>query len=41
MMNEAKTFLKSKFEMKDMSNSTHVLSIRISKDINLGLLYLD
>lgn len=40
-MTKTKTFLGSKFEMKDMSKANHVLGIRISKDINLGLLYLD
>jgi len=40
-MIETKTFLGSKFKMKDMSKAVNGLGIRISKDINLGLLYLD
>lgn len=40
-MNKAKAFLGSKFEMKDMDETSCVFSVRISSDRNSSLLYLD
>ena len=41
MMNETKFCLGSKFEMKDMGPANYVLGIRISRDRDLKLIYLD
>ena len=41
MMIKTKSFQVSRFEMKDMSPSTCVLGIKIIRDINTKLLYLD
>lgn len=41
MMNKNKTFLGSKFEIKDISEASYVLVIGISRDRNLRLSYLD
>ena len=41
MMIKTKSFQVSRFEMKDMSPSTYVLGIKIIRDINTKLLYLD
>jgi hypothetical protein len=41
MINKTKTFLASKFEMKDMGVTTYVLEIKISRDKILKLLYLN
>jgi hypothetical protein len=41
MINNTKLFLSSKFEMKDMGATTYVLEIKITRNRNLKLLYLD
>jgi hypothetical protein len=41
MINNTKLFLSSKFEMKDMGAATYVLGIKITRNRNLKLLYLD
>ena len=41
MMIKTKSFLASRFEMKDMGLATYVLGIKIIRDINTKLLYLD
>ena len=41
MMKETKFCLGSKFEMKDMGLANYVLEIRISKDRDSKLIYLD
>jgi hypothetical protein len=41
MINNTKLFLSSKFEMKDMGATTYVLGIKITRNRNLKLLYLD
>uniref|UniRef100_A0A2N9G0N8 CCHC-type domain-containing protein n=1 Tax=Fagus sylvatica TaxID=28930 RepID=A0A2N9G0N8_FAGSY len=41
MMKETKFYLGSKFEMKDMGPTNYVLGIRISKDRDSKLIYLD
>ena len=41
MMLKTKSFLSSRFEMKDMGPTTYVLGIKITKDRNAKLLYLD
>lgn len=41
MIIKTKTFLTSRFEMKDMGLANYVLGIRISRDRNSKLLYLD
>jgi hypothetical protein len=41
MMNKNKTFLGSKFEIKDIGEASYVHGIGISKDRNLRLSYLD
>jgi hypothetical protein len=41
MINNKKLFLSSKFEMKDMGAVTYVLGIKITRNKNLKLLYLD
>ena len=40
-MIKTKSFLVSRFEMKDMGLATYVLGIKIIRDINTKLLYLD
>jgi hypothetical protein len=41
MMKETKFYLGSKFEMKDMGSANYVLGIRISRDRDSKLIYLD
>ena len=41
MIIKTKNFLASRFEMKDMGLATYVLGIRISRDRNSKLLFLD
>ena len=41
MMKETKFYLGSKFEMKDMGPANYVLGIRISRDRDSKLIYLD
>jgi hypothetical protein len=41
MIQRTKNFLGSKFEMKNMSDATYDLRIKISRDRTLKLLYLD
>ena len=41
MMKETKFCLESKFEMKDMGPANYVLGIRISRDRDSKLIYLD
>jgi hypothetical protein len=41
MIKNTKLFLSSKFEIKDMGAATYVLGIKITKNRNLKLLYLD
>ena len=41
MMSKTKSFLSSRFEMKDMGPTTYVLGIKITRDKNTKLLYLD
>jgi len=41
MISKTKVFLASKFEMKDMGTANYVLGIRISRERNSKLLYLD
>jgi hypothetical protein len=41
MMKETKFCLESKFEMKDMGHANYVLGIRISRDRDSKLIYLD
>ena len=41
MMSKTKSFLSSSFEMKDMGLAKYVLGIKITRDRNTKLLYLD
>ena len=41
MMSKTRSFLSSRFELKDMGPTTCVLGIKITKDRNTKLLYLD
>ena len=41
MMSKTKSFLSSRFEMKDMGPTTYVLEIKITRNRNTKLLYLD
>jgi hypothetical protein len=41
MISKTKIFLASKFEIKDMGTANYVLGIRIYRDRNSKLLYLD
>ena len=41
MMIKTMSFLVSRFEMKDMGTATYVLGIKITRDRNAKLLYMD
>ena len=41
MMSKTKSFLSSRFEMKDIGPAIYVLGIKITRDRNTKLLYLD
>jgi len=41
MMSKTKSFLSLRFEMKDMGPATYVLEIKITRNRNTKLLYLD
>ena len=41
MMSKTKSFQSSRFEMKDMGPTTYVLEIKITRNRNTKLLYLD